>query len=998
MAGIRVFVKAVFGTIAVVLVLAVLALAALWFFRLPVAEWAIKTAAARAGYKDVAITVTEVDLSKVTLEAMTLKMNDVPSMRLDRAEATYSWRTLLTDRKIDTLTVGPGVIHGALTDDLTLTVAGQTVPLVADGRQVDAPSQPISIPADRITVRPLTLKITTPGGPVSGVLSGGFAPKSGGSLTARVTGAAAGLSTFTVSDIASQLEVTVDPHGVFTLSGDLAGGLATPIGTVEALQLTATGNGAVDWDEAKSTVNGWSAQVAVDLASAAVALAQAGEASAAVAAAIDALDQMIASEGAQSDRPEGDPLGTVTLSGALMLDVGDDGVRTVSVTPGRALTARNDRNEHFIIEPHTEFLFSASGGERRLSFSPDIKTRWITTRAKVNLSETQTGELSADGEVTLPAQSIALLGGEGQTVFDALRLTFTGNRTANRYFLSLVPEGTIRSIEREPLALGKIRFDGQPIDVTYIAAPPAGVPVLTMQMANRAGSARQSCLRIGETSLRLDPESLLMRVEDARVCPTEKPLLSLISVDPLRARVGAVISAPRIAYRHGDASLVGRPPAILMNGQWDSGAEALTISGDFTGGRAILNDAIGLSKTDGRIQAEIRGEVLSVRTELQDIFIEQASTPQMVAPVRANGLLTYADDLAEFSADIATPDATALGTIRGQHNIIAGKGDMAVDVAALTFLPDGLQPVDLLPGLQGIIADATGGVGGEAQFAWQLGAASTTADDTAGDASGEAAAMTLSSSAMVTARDLTFTGPGRAITATGGVTGSARFVDLLPARSDGVQTIKIGLIDLDAIRLEDGVAEIEFPGDDTVRVIKGEFPWFGGTLGAYDTVAALTGETVTTALRAEAIDLGAFLTFLDIPGLSGEGTVDGSLPIIVEDGRIRVEDAVLRAATPGVIRFDSQVTNEIAKASDETRLAFDILRELTFDTFEATINGALDGQLRVALVFEGTNAIIINKERVPAPVIYRITLEGPLPGLISQRLQFSNFSFNPITD
>ncbi|MEL6508136.1 MAG: YdbH domain-containing protein, partial [Pseudomonadota bacterium] len=122
----------------------------------------------------------------------------------------------------------------------------------------------------------------------------------------------------------------------------------------------------------------------------------------------------------------------------------------------------------------------------------------------------------------------------------------------------------------------------------------------------------------------------------------------------------------------------------------------------------------------------------------------------------------------------------------------------------------------------------------------------------------------------------------------------------------------------------------------------------------------------------------------------------GALPIIVEEGRIRVENAVLRATRPGVIRFDSQVTNEIAKASDETQFAFDILRELTFDTFEATINGALDGQLTVGLVFEGTNAVTINNERVPAPVIYRITLEGPLPSLISQRLQFSNFSFTPV--
>ncbi|MEO0611825.1 MAG: YdbH domain-containing protein [Pseudomonadota bacterium] len=996
-------VKTIFGTVFIVLVLAILAIAALWFYRLPMAEWAIETAAARAGYKDVSLRVAEIDLSKVTLKAMTLNVDGKPSVQIDQAEATYSWRSLLKTRKVDTLTIGPGVIGARLNEDLTLEVAGQRIPLVADGTATTRRAEPIHIPAGRITIRPLTLDVQTPGGPVTGVLSGAFAPQSGGSLMAQLTGAAAGLSTVSVSDIDARLDITVDREGAFSLSGDLAGGLSTPIGTVRALQLTASGAGAANWDAARSTLNGWTADVEVDLASAAMALARESEAELAVIDAINTLNQMMAiggdgrrGAGQGPDQVRGDPLGEITLSGALALTIGHDGVRTIAIVPGGALTARNDRDEHIIIEPHTDALFSATAGERRLSFRPDLRTRWLTTSATLTLTELGDGGLNIEGDLTLPAQSFALLGGEGQAEIDAMQLIFTGNRTGSRYFLSVVPVGTIRTIRRQPLALKAIRLTGQPIDVTYFGEAPSGVPVLTVQMAQRAsasngaGRDRQPCMAIGETLIRLAPEALLMRVDDAQVCPTGRPLISLSTLEPLQARVAAVISASRIEYQHGDASLRGRPPTIRLNGQWDSAAQALAMSGDFTGGRAVLNETLGLSETDGRIQAEIRGEALSAKTVLNNILIQQVASPEMVAPVRANGVLTYTDDVAEFSADISTPDTIALGAVRGQHNINEGAGDLGVDFAALTFLPDGLQPLDILPGLQGIIANATGVVDGEARFSWQL-------DQTAAAQTGDGAdALTLTSSAVVRAENLTFTGPGRAVTATGGVTGTAKFVDLLPARSDGVQTLKIGLIDLDAIRLEDGTAEIEFPGDDTVRVIKGEFPWFGGTLGAYDTVAALTGETVTTALRAQEIDLGAFLTFLDIPGLSGEGTVDGALPIIVEEGRIRVENAVLRATRPGVIRFDSQVTNEIAKASDETQFAFDILRELTFDTFEATINGALDGQLTVGLVFEGTNAVTINNERVPAPVIYRITLEGPLPSLISQRLQFSNFSFTPV--
>jgi hypothetical protein len=279
-----------------------------------------------------------------------------------------------------------------------------------------------------------------------------------------------------------------------------------------------------------------------------------------------------------------------------------------------------------------------------------------------------------------------------------------------------------------------------------------------------------------------------------------------------------------------------------------------------------------------------------------------------------------------------------------------------------------------MPVLLGVVFNTTGVGAGKARFSWSPGVVTSSAD--------------------VEVVDLSFGGPTVAVTRTEGISGAVSFSNLAPVATTGEQVISIRKVDLDALKLENGEMRFELPGDDTLHVINAEFPWFGGTIGAYDAKAPLSGGKADMRLQIDAVNLSELLSYFKIEGLSGEGIVEGVLPLSIEAGKARINHGVLSASGPGVIRYEGKTTDTAAQSNEQAELAFEVLRELRFTTLTTTIDGALDGELNFKVYFEGTGKIPVRTgkttQRVDSPVIYRVTIDAPLMRLIDQAITSSD--------
>ncbi|MEQ1931358.1 MAG: YdbH domain-containing protein, partial [Parvularculaceae bacterium] len=474
------------------------------------------------------------------------------------------------------------------------------------------------------------------------------------------------------------------------------------------------------------------------------------------------------------------------------------------------------------------------------------------------------------------------------------------------------------------------------------------------------------CLRMPHGRFRLAGQDSEAELTGARLCRNEAPLLVWRGGDNPHAEVKGRLTASAGSYRIGLTRLDGLPPTVDLEAQYDPRAQLTEVAGTMENGVVIVNGAIAATDARGTFSGRLDRAALSGEAALSRVTLAQNVKAPQLAPITATGTARLAAEKVDFNYSAATERGLPIGGGAGVHDVRRGVGRTTFRSGALVFAPRGLQPADIVSALKGIVSGAAGSASGEASFVW-----------------GRRPSDFRSSGAFAIG-DLAFLGPGRAVNRTDGVSGKIVLTSLSPLKSDGEQTLTVKGVDMDALKLEQGSIRYALPGDGTVRISAATFPWFGGRIGAYDSTAALTGAAIDTALKAEDVDLGLLLDHLKIEGLSGEGVVEGTLPLKIVEGRARVVDGFFTAKGPGVIRYVGKAGDAAGSANKQARFAFDILRDLHFDELTARIDGPLDGDLNFNIVFKGANEVTVDERKVTSPVIYRISLEAPLLALIDQ--------------
>lgn len=908
--------KILLGFLALVAVVA----GGVYLFRLPLAGMAVRAGLSAAGLENPQARVTALSLDEIALAEVAAGPEGREVLRVDAAEASYDWRDLLFERRVETLRAGPGLVRLVVSPDGRVSIPG-----VGGGEgEAGAP-----LPFSALEINDIALSVDTPDGAATGAVSATYDVDGAGAARLRLETERAGTETLIFENAALAFDVDFAADGAVTAEGAVAGDVFSAHGSLVGLDVAVDAAGRSWKDVAAGNRERFTGEARIDLKSASAPVADAP------ALARVGRDRAALIFGA--------PVSSLGATGTLTLALTKDGV-SASVDEAPLRLAADNGATLAIDSLNGAPVYRRSAGATAAAFS------FAVDGALVSLAGTLDAQSEGEGwRVVAPVRI-------GEYRSDAVSLDESSAvfRVETRKGGASADVTTSALIRR--LSAGRFNVLEAPVSARFLIDADTAAGRANVSLPDDA------CLSLDRARVTHDEQDMDASLSAAKLCGDGKPLAVVRWAGDPYTDFSGVLKTDEAKYRIGETRFAGRPPMIDFSGTRDA-AGRVDIAGAITDGAVVLNDALVFSAADGRFAIALDG-AFEGSARFDSIRIAQNDETPLVAPVLASGEATLKGKNASFNYAARTPEGARLGVGKGFHDIEASQGRATFNLVRLAFAPDGVQPDALAPVLKGLVGEATGAATGSGWFAW--GAAGAT------------------SGAEFTFEDVTFAGPTRVVTQTVGLDGDIQLANLWPVTTRGVQTITVERVDLDNLQLGAGSIAFEMPGDETVRVDEAAFPWFGGTIGVYDASLSFAGGQSTAPLRADNIDLKLILEFVDVDGLSGEGVLSGVLPLVIEDGRAHIRDGVLRSQGPGALRYTGEAASQAAAAGEQVRIAFDLLRDLRYETAEVTIDGPLDGRLDFQVRFEGTGPVALEGASGRVPVIYRISLDAALLDLLNQ--------------
>jgi hypothetical protein len=336
--------------------------------------------------------------------------------------------------------------------------------------------------------------------------------------------------------------------------------------------------------------------------------------------------------------------------------------------------------------------------------------------------------------------------------------------------------------------------------------------------------------------------------------------------------------------------------------------------------------------------------------------ISHGGTPPWFAPLAFEGQIMPGAGRLAFEGALRRIAGGLSLTIRGEDRRAAGTGHATITLAPVTFGP-GLQPKDLAPIVDGLVNDVAGRLALDGDLAWS--------------------ADRLDGSAAILVDQLALSaGPARLEQ----VNGVVRLDRLWPPATPPGQQLAIGLLDL-GLPLTQGVMSFQLTPAERLEVAQLEWRFAGGTVRAEPfSLGSLLGDLNVT-LRADELDLARLFELTRLEGLTGEGILNGVLPVRLSEGAAVIEDGELAAAGPGVLRYRSETAPAALQAGGQgVDLLLQALENFHYEALRITLDGRTDAAMDIGLHLGGANPDLYDGH----PVEFNLDLEGELGNILRQ--------------
>jgi hypothetical protein len=377
-----------------------------------------------------------------------------------------------------------------------------------------------------------------------------------------------------------------------------------------------------------------------------------------------------------------------------------------------------------------------------------------------------------------------------------------------------------------------------------------------------------------------------------------------------------------------------RPGTILHTGRMETTGQL--------NGKSIIS-AAGITLPQYQIQLQkitttiSHGE--SDKRQLADFRIgrlQHLALKPYFAPISLSGNVELERERLFIDALGGIPGTLFLN-LAAVHGLDTGEGNLKLDVAPLTFSPGGLQPVALFPDLA-MLKSVSGSASATNHISWLK--------------------TGIESGAEINLQNLSFTRNGTTVS---GLSAALQLTDLLSPKSLPQQKITVQRID-HGVPMENMEIIYRIQETDSTQLVidKARVSMIGGTLSTGPAVIDPLSSSNKVVFQVADLDLEALFKLIDVEGLTGDGRLDGSIPLTFRSDSVSIEDGELAAKKPGILRFKSEkVSKLLAGSSEDVDLLLQALTEFHYSELTFKLNNSANNDLLTTLSLLGSNPKVL---------------------------------------
>jgi len=360
------------------------------------------------------------------------------------------------------------------------------------------------------------------------------------------------------------------------------------------------------------------------------------------------------------------------------------------------------------------------------------------------------------------------------------------------------------------------------------------------------------------------------------------------------------------------------------------------------------------------VSAEIMADQQSghVRMRLNSATLADQNATPMVKPAALTGRADVRGEQLTFEATASIlPAGKGRGRVlvKGRHHLASKAGEASFTVAPIVFDPLGMTPGDILAVLDPI-KHASGTVGGKGHIYW----AANKFDGTA-DLSADGLSFTVNT------------------TKVDHLNGTLHFDHLNPLNTDTLQQISAAGI-ADAISVSKPFVRFRVENGQQIYIDHAEVGIAGGLVSVDGVVVDDSRAPKRLTLKLSDLDLEKFMALLSVDGVSGSGVINGTVPVEIKHNVVLVQDGLLEAAGPGVLRFRSeQARHALAGGGEQVALLLQVLEDFHYQRLSLRLGRAEAAKADIRLRVEGANPAV----KDGYPFILNITLSGNLDNALA---------------
>ena len=416
-------------------------------------------------------------------------------------------------------------------------------------------------------------------------------------------------------------------------------------------------------------------------------------------------------------------------------------------------------------------------------------------------------------------------------------------------------------------------------------------------------------------------------------------------------RLDMRLGKPQSPISVAATSLLGRFAGDGMGGTFSGGRSTI---GDI---KLLIDDAAGRWHfANGRLSLN-GGLDLSDRSEKPRFYTLHSNDFSFLLAgdsIRAGGTLIHP------GTGVRVSDVTI------RHTLSTDTGHALLDVPGLTFGPN-LQPSEITPLTEGVIALVNGTISGKGRIDWSGNGKVTSTGD-------------------FSTANMDLAAPFGPVT---GLSGTIHFSDLLGLRTAPGQLLNVRSIN-PGILVENGVIRYQLLPNQLVKIERGEWPFMGGRLILQETVLNFARPTAKRlTFQVVGLDAHAFVQSLGFKELDATGKFDGVLPMIFDENGGRIVGGRLDSREPGGSLSYVGVVNK-ADLGTMGNIAFNALKDLRFKSMIIRLDGDLAGEFAARLNIDGAGIgqstqtqRIIRSLLAKIPLHLNVTITGPFRALIA---------------